>query len=176
MKHSYSNKSCSACGDLDGCHLANGRNELVSDYENSLALIPRCFGLSDIVYLSGPMSGIKDFNRPIFNLVKKRVAHLTGATVISPADIPEHPSWEHQIRRCVRFIPDCTKILMLPGWESSKGALLEHLIACQVLMPRFYLEDNLMRASRVTMVKLDVTFMTRFMDEKLSHNTAEELA
>lgn len=129
--------------------------------------------VNDIVYLSGPMTGLPNFNRDTFTRVKRIVA-ATGATVISPADLPDHPSWEHQIRKCIRFVADSTKILMLPGWENSKGALLEHLVACQVMVPRFYLEDNLMRASQYTTVTLDVAFMTRFMEDKLNHNTAED--
>lgn len=137
--------------------------------QESLRFINQIFTHSDVVYISGPMTGVEDFNRPLFTKVKKMVAQ-TGATVLSPADIKQGPPWEQQMKQCVRHIADSTKMVMLPGWENSRGALIEHMIACQVMIPRLYLEDNLMRASTVTLVTLDLAFMTRFMDDRLHIN------
>lgn len=155
------------------------KNLRLDQYQASLRTLDRLFEANDVVYLSGPMTGIAQFNRPMFTRVKIQIARI-GATVLSPADLipadmTKCPSWEHQMRKCVRFIADCTKIVMLPGWENSRGALIEHLIAAQVAVPRWYLEENLLRASQLTMVKLDVEFMTRFMGDRLEHNTAEDI-
>lgn len=139
----------------------------------TLLTLDKLFEVGDIVYISGPMSGFPDDNRPLFTRVKRLVAEATGSTVISPADIKQGPPWEQQIRQCIRYISDSTKILMLPGWENSRGALIEHLIACQILIPRWYLQDNLLRASSHPVVKMDVRFMTRFMEERIAINTAE---
>lgn len=146
-------------------------NQLLTNINQTMQTMDRICKVSDIIYLSGPMTGLPGYNRDTFNRAKRIVAG-TGATVISPADLPEG-TWEFQLRKCIRFVSDCTKILMLPGWENSKGALLEHLVACQLVVPRFYLEDNLLRASQFTTAKMDVTYMTRFMEDRLDHNAVE---
>lgn len=141
--------------------------------DSTLQHICKFFAVHHTVYLSGPMTGLPHFNKPAFNQVKKLVA-LTGATVLSPADLPEGPEWNHQMRKCFRFISDCSHVVMLPGWENSKGALIEHLMACQVLIPRLYLHSDMQQASPYTLVSTDVAYMTRFMTDHLQQNQTED--
>ena len=41
--------------------------------------------MSEIVYISGPMTGIKDLNYPLFNSIAKRLSDA-GYAVENPAD------------------------------------------------------------------------------------------
>lgn len=148
-------------------------DKLLAERQRTLKTLDKIFVVSDVVYISGPMTGIANFNREMFTKVKRLIA-AQGATVLSPADLKQGPSWEYQMRQCIRYIADSTKIVMLPGWENSRGALIEHLVACQILVPRWYLEENLLRASGIATMKLDVSFMTRFMEDRLHDNTAED--
>ncbi len=145
------------------------REEVSIARNRSIQHVCKIFKVQDIVYLSGPMTGLPDFNVAQFNTIKKTVA-LTGATVISPADLPQGPAWEHQIRKCMRFVSDCSHMLLIPGWENSKGALLEHLVACQIRTPRFYLDSDLIRASPFTLASTEPAFMTRFMVNNFDEN------
>lgn len=94
------------------------------------------------VYLSGPMTGIEDFNHPAFNDAAN-VLRAAGYSVINPAEIntDTSKSWEQCIRADLRELCECESICLLPGWEKSSGAHLElhmaHRMGMDVL---FYAE------------------------------------
>lgn len=81
-------------------------------------------------YLSGPMSGIEDFNFPAFHAEAKRLREL-GHEVINPAEVnAEHGlPWETYLRRDIKALCDCEGVALMPGWEVSKGAHLEVHVA-----------------------------------------------
>lgn len=80
------------------------------------------------VYISGPMTGIKDFNYPAFEEAEKIVS-ATGHEPISPHRAPKLKNWEEYMRYDIKLLVDCQAIALLPGWENSKGAKLEVHIA-----------------------------------------------
>lgn len=82
------------------------------------------------VYISGPMSGLPDFNRPAFNAEAARLRAL-GYDVVNPAELNPDPSatWVHCMRVDIRELTTCAAISLLPGWEQSRGAKLEWQIA-----------------------------------------------
>jgi hypothetical protein len=82
------------------------------------------------VYLSGAMSGMPDLNFPLFNKVAEQLRGL-GWDVVNPVDINGDPSarWIDCIIADLRHVEKCDAIAMLPGWEKSFGAQIEHLTA-----------------------------------------------
>lgn len=82
------------------------------------------------LYLSGPMTGILDFNFPMFDRVAATLRHR-GWRVVSPADFGHKPgdTWESHLQRDLFLVGQCDALVQLPGWEESKGATLEHLVA-----------------------------------------------
>ena len=84
------------------------------------------------VYLSGPMTGLPEFNYPAFHNAAQRWREA-GWTVLSPAELDiqegEALTWAEYLRRDLRLLLDCDAIAMLPGWEDSKGAALERHVA-----------------------------------------------
>lgn len=85
------------------------------------------------VYLSGPMSGIPDNNFPAFEAWAKRL-RACGFEVVSPHEIPEAATWELCLRADIRELCTCDGIVLIPGWENSKGAHLELQVAHRVGM------------------------------------------
>ena len=85
------------------------------------------------MYVAGPMTGYPDLNFPAFHRETARL-RSEGAHVINPAEINTDPgmSWEQCLRADIRELATCDAIVLLPGWEQSKGALLEHHIALQL--------------------------------------------
>ena len=81
-------------------------------------------------YISGPMTGIEDFNRPAFAAEAARL-RAEGVYVVNPAEngLPPGAPWEEHLRADIRDMMDCNAIHMLPGWTKSKGAMLEYHIA-----------------------------------------------
>ena len=81
------------------------------------------------IYLSGPMTGLPGLNFPAFAAM---TGHLraSGHRVTNPAEInPDGGSWNDCMRRDIVALMYCDTVATLPGWEHSKGARLEVLIA-----------------------------------------------
>jgi hypothetical protein len=87
------------------------------------------------LYLCGPMSDLPDLNIPAFNSEAGRLRAL-GYDVVNPAELnaPDTP-WAQCMRTDIRMLLLCDAIALLPGWEKSRGANLEWLIATELGMP-----------------------------------------
>lgn len=81
------------------------------------------------IYLSGPMSGLPGLNFQVFHAMTASL-RTAGHVVTNPAEInPDGGTWNDCMRRDIAALMDCDTVATLPGWESSKGATLEVLIA-----------------------------------------------
>lgn len=82
------------------------------------------------VYISGPMTGIKDFNYPAFHAAE-RALRARGFAVENPANNPDPDpkTWENFMRMSVKQICECSTVVTLPGWTGSRGAKFEVLLA-----------------------------------------------
>lgn len=82
------------------------------------------------VYISGPMSGIPDFNFPAFHTAAAAL-RAKGFDVVNPAEVNVDAAmtWEQCLRTDIKLLCDCDALALLPGWENSKGAHLEVHVA-----------------------------------------------
>ena len=96
------------------------------------------------LYVSGPMTGIPEFNYPAFADACIRL-RAEGHTVISPHEVNPQDGSEHEwawyMRRDLVALMDADAIVVLPGWEDSRGALLETHVATALGMPLYALSD-----------------------------------
>jgi len=101
-----------------------------------------------LLYIAGPMRGIKYYNFPAFDQAKEELWDLCYE-VLSPADmdremgndpftLPEDHDWNtipdgfdfgKCVRKDVEAITCCDGIYLLKGWENSKGAKAEKTVA-----------------------------------------------
>ena len=97
------------------------------------------------VYLSGPMTGMEDWNRTTFDAAEKRLVcePFDVMGVYNPADnIDEMRSLSHEEAMYLsmhslmsidvadsKFVPYYEVLVSLPGWERSAGARLEREVA-----------------------------------------------
>lgn len=87
------------------------------------------------LYIAGPMAGLPQLNFPAFNAEAERLRAL-GYDVVNPAELNEPGTpWAQCMRRDIRALLMCDAIALLPGWECSRGANLEWLIATELGMP-----------------------------------------
>lgn len=91
------------------------------------------------IYVAGPMTGKPDLNFPVFHAAAAAL-RAEGWEVVNPAEINADPSagWHDCMRADIKQLVDCHAVLMLPGWEWSKGASLEHHIAQRLEMQVIY--------------------------------------
>lgn len=94
------------------------------------------------IYVSGPMSGLPNLNWPAFNHAAVRLRNLRWE-VVNPVEINNDPAadWLECITADLLALKGCTAICMLPGWERSYGARIEHLAAQRMGMKVYNLED-----------------------------------
>lgn len=101
----------------------------------------------DIVYISGPMTGYPEDNRPAFRAAAASLRGA-GARPISPDELDdfdplaEAPSWAAYLRRDLRHLSVADACLCLPGWRGSKGATLEVAVLAALSVPIWELQAD----------------------------------
>lgn len=87
------------------------------------------------IYISGPMTGLPEFNYPAFHAAASRL-RTQGFDVVNPAELDTDTTkeWHHYMRNDIKALVDCDHVIVLPGWEKSRGATLEVFIATQLGM------------------------------------------
>lgn len=94
------------------------------------------------VYISGPMTGLPDFNYPVFDYKEERLWEL-GFVPVNPANNfnrdTTRPRWEY-LKEDIKNLLTCDFIIFLPGFERSAGALLEALVARECNIPVLEME------------------------------------
>lgn len=85
------------------------------------------------VYVAGPMTGLPELNFPLFHRVTAEL-RARGALVVNPAELNPDPTadWTDCMRADLKALVDCDAIVLLPGWEKSRGATLEHHVASKL--------------------------------------------
>ena len=116
------------------------------------------------VYLAGPMTGYPQFNLPAFEEAAKKL-RAAGYDVLNPAELDDPRireialasgdgsmtpiikhgvTWGDFLSRDVKVIADngLHAVIVLPGWEKSRGARLETFIAAMMCgLPVFTIAD-----------------------------------
>jgi len=89
------------------------------------------------IYIAGPMTGLPELNFPAFHAAAARLREA-GWEAVNPAenfggrtDMPR----ETYLRADIILLAQCGAIAMLPGWQESRGAKLEYLLARELGMP-----------------------------------------
>lgn len=96
------------------------------------------------VYLAGPMIGLPELNFPAFRAAAAKL-RAQGLHVINPAELVPGPNtpWAQCMREDIAELVRCDWIAVLPGWENSRGAKLEHHIATTLGMPVLQLPESI---------------------------------
>lgn len=93
-----------------------------------------------VVYISGPMTGLPENNYPAFNVAAVRLRAL-GFSVENPAECEQQESWQSYMRAAIVKMMRADALIMLPGWEQSRGARIEFDLAASLSIPIFLPDD-----------------------------------
>ncbi|NCA78329.1 MAG: DUF4406 domain-containing protein, partial [Alphaproteobacteria bacterium] len=85
--------------------------------------------MEEIIYLSGPMSGIPKFNFPAFYEAELWITEHMMCSIINPARNVQGLSYDDYMNIDLYLMKLATTIVQLPGWEKSKGAKREYKYA-----------------------------------------------
>lgn len=82
------------------------------------------------IYVAGPMTGYPDLNFPAFHAAAAEL-RAQGHHVENPAEINADPNakWLDCMRMDIARLVTCDAVYLLPGWEKSRGAKVEHGLA-----------------------------------------------
>ena len=80
------------------------------------------------LYLSAPMSGLKDFNRPAMLAAEEQLKRA-GFAVVNPARLPAGKTWEWYMCRAIKAVMRCDAVAQMDGWRASEGCLIELHVA-----------------------------------------------
>lgn len=97
------------------------------------------------IYLSGPMSGCSELNRPAFHAAEHKLREW-GYEPINPfalntdSGLNDESKNSEYMRSDIRALTECDAIYMLVGWWKSPGAKLELEIALRQACTVFFEE------------------------------------
>jgi len=100
--------------------------------------------LKQILYISGPMTGYKDYNFPAF---KKAAQKLRSQRyrVRNPAENfagRTNLTRSEYMRQDIKMLLDVEGVVVLPGWEKSRGAQTEIRVALELGLPIYRLRNK----------------------------------
>lgn len=91
------------------------------------------------LYISGGMTGYKEYNFPKFNEVAQNL-RKQGYQVINPAELVKPPydkNWSEYLKIDIEELTKVDGIVVLEDWNKSKGATIEVYIGIVLDLPVF---------------------------------------
>lgn len=92
------------------------------------------------IYLSGPMTGYPENNRPVFHAMAARL-RAVGYDVLNPAELDqpgEELTWDQYMRRDITvMMRECFAVATFGDWKKSRGATTEVAVARHLGWPVF---------------------------------------
>ena len=90
------------------------------------------------VYLSGPITDNKNYHLDFLKAENRVTSIFKGADVINPMWLKNMlPNGKHEeyMEICLQLVGMADMMIMLPGWEKSKGATIERSLAKETNLP-----------------------------------------
>lgn len=96
-----------------------------------------------IFYISGPITGVEDYMDAFYE-EEVRLAE-DGHTVINPCHAfggREGLPYSVYMRFHIHSILNADALLMLPGWQNSRGAMFENRMAHMLSLPAYVRDED----------------------------------
>lgn len=92
--------------------------------KTSTNALPQSGKRKPVVFISGPMTGIDNYNRDVFHQEANQLRHF-GFTVLNPAIFPDGLAHHQYLAMTLVMLEQADAIYLLEDWENSVGAQAE---------------------------------------------------
>ena len=93
------------------------------------------------VYISGPMTGLPEYNFPAFFAMARRLKER-GFSVLNPAAWPARATYDEYLQFDIKMlIRYADMVVFLDGWEKSNGARVEMAVARALKLPVLFADQ-----------------------------------
>lgn len=99
-----------------------------------------------LIFISGPMTGIADLNKPAFMKADEDLQDA-GYMTFNPHTTPAPSSiegmtakdiWKYYMKIAIRKLTECDEMYLLAHWQNSIGSVWEYRIAKMLGIPIHY--------------------------------------
>jgi hypothetical protein len=116
---------------------------------------------TDRIYISGPMSGMPNWNFDLFNKVDALLREQGYEHIFNPATLEgEEHDWVKCMKRDISIMcqNDVNAVVLLDGWTESKGATMEIYMARAFDMGTFIYNEDKNTIEPIEIEKLDLLY------------------
>lgn len=100
-----------------------------------------------VAYIAGPMRGLPDLGRANFRHAEVQLREA-GWKVINPAILPTDLPDDAYMPICLSMLDQADTVFMLPDWQKSIGANIEHAYAVSRVKKIVYMEVSVCATSK----------------------------
>lgn len=110
------------------------------------------------------MSGRPDYNFPLFNKIaeelRQRHHEVLNPAELDPEIVPGTWTWEQYLKRDIVAMMEYNTLVLLPEWESSRGARVELNLADVLMYHVFEIDVETMELKATAYGNQDATVLT----------------
>jgi len=99
------------------------------------------------IYVSGPITNtanhVKEFKEAV-EYLKQQGRKPLDPLQIKPSQemLSQSAEWAYYMKAAIKMLMEADGIYMLDGWEGSRGARIEHLLAQELNIPVYYASED----------------------------------
>ena len=115
------------------------------------------------IYIAGPITGLPNLNKEAFAKMENDLTKLAVIEALNPhklvTNLGPNASWEQYMRICIQAVATAQALILLPGWQHSKGATFERMVAQRLHIPVVDSIDDALHAVDHYLINYDMHAM-----------------
>lgn len=123
------------------------------------------------IYISGPISGHDMEERRAAFAAVERMLREEGLEVVNPLNVafPEGCTHEQYMRVDIALLVGCDYIYLMKGWDSSRGACVEFVVACNAGIETYANENFLYYEAEEQLASIEASIEIKMRFSRGTH-------